>query len=177
MLDVFNWMDISTIAIHYPSILECTLVISKMQTVKLRMFISLSILSTVRIILLLLLVDILSYTLLFILHSAAQNYPTIYRFQQMQNSDSVLSLSCETRTAPSTEITWQRNGLNLTVDGSTIQMIQTVTNRPSSYFTSTLYINDNPDSVVGNYSVIVGNKFGNSTSETISIEGIEMLGS
>ena len=95
----------------------------------------------------------------------------------MQNSDSVLSLSCETRTAPPTEITWQRNGLNLTVDGSTIQMIQSVTNRPSSYFTSTLYINDDPDSVVGNYSVIVGNKFGNSTSETISIEGIEMLGS
>ena len=52
-------------------------------------------------------------------------------------------------------------------------MTQTLTNRRYSYFTSTLYINEDPDNVVGNYSVIVGNKFGDSTSSTISIEGIQ----
>ena len=107
------------------------------------------------------------------MHSLARSTPSIYRFQKVQNPNSVLSLNCETRTAPPTEITWQRNGLNLTIDGSTIQMTQTVTSRRSSYFTSTLYINDDPDNVVGNYSVIVGNKFGDSTSSTIFIEGIQ----
>ena len=101
----------------------------------------------------------------------AQIYPSIYRFQHANNSNSVLTLTLETRTAPPTEITWQRNGMNLTVDGSTVQMTLTVTNRGSSYFVSTLSINDDPDHVIGNYTVIVGNKFGQSTSSTISIEG------
>ena len=102
----------------------------------------------------------------------ARNVPTIYRFQRTRVSNSVLTLTCETRTAPPAEITWQRNGVNLTVDGTIIQMTQTVTNRPSSYFTSTLSINNDPDNVVGTYRVIVGSSFGETTSSTISMRGI-----
>ena len=101
----------------------------------------------------------------------ARIVPTIYRFRHIHSSNSVLSLTCETRTAPPTEITWQRNGVNLTIDGSVIQMTQTITSRRSSYFTSTLTINDDPDNVAGNYSVIVGNSFGHTTSSNISIHG------
>ena len=101
----------------------------------------------------------------------AQNVPTIYRFQRTRVSNSVLTLTCETRTAPPTEITWQRNGANLTVDGTIIQMTQTVTDRLSSYFTSTLSINDDPDNVAGTYRVIVGSSFGETMSGTISIRG------
>ena len=104
-------------------------------------------------------------------HTSAQNTPTIYRFLRSQNSNSVLTLICETRTAPPTEISWQKNGANLTIDGSVVQMTQTVTNRHSSYFTSTLIINDDPDNVVGTYRVIVGNAFGQTTSSTISMQG------
>ena len=89
----------------------------------------------------------------------AQYVPTIYQFRRIQDSSSVLTLTCETRTAPPANITWQRNGVNLTVDGSTIQMTQTVTNRQSSYFTSTLSITDDPDNVLGTYRVIVGSSF------------------
>ena len=107
----------------------------------------------------------------------AQNVPSIYRFRQAQNSNSVLSLTCETRTAPPTEITWQRNGANLTVDGSIVQMTQTVTNRQSSYFSSTLSIIDDPDNVVGTYRVIVGSSFGQATSSTISLRGSQDVSS
>ena len=104
-----------------------------------------------------------------------QNVPSIYRFQRTQDSSSVLTLTCETRTAPPTNITWQRDGVNLTVDGSTIQMWQTVTNRQSSYFTSTLSITDDPDNVIGTYRVIVGSSFGESTSSNISFRGNQCL--
>ena len=50
-------------------------------------------------------------------------------------------------------------------------MTQTVTNRPSSYFTSTLAINDDPDNIAGTYRVIVGGSFGETTSSTISMRG------
>ena len=102
----------------------------------------------------------------------AQNVPTIYRFQRTRVSNSVLTLTCETRTAPPAEITWQRNGVNLTVDGSIIQMTQTVTNRPSSYFTSTISISDDPDNIVGTYRVIVGSSFGQTTSGNIFMSGV-----
>ena len=102
----------------------------------------------------------------------AQNVPTVYRFRRTRVSNSVLTLTCETRTAPPAEITWQRNGVNVTVDGNIIHMTQIVTNRPNSYFTSTISINDHPDNVVGTYRVIVGSSFGQITSGTISIKGI-----
>ena len=104
-------------------------------------------------------------------HSLAQNIPSIYRFRHTQDSSSVLTLTCETRTAPPTNITWQRDGVNLTIDGSTVQMTQTVTNRQNSYFTSTLSITDDPDNVIGTYRVIVGSSFGERTSSTISFRG------
>ena len=106
----------------------------------------------------------------------ARNVPTIYRFWHTQTSNSVLKLSCETRTAPPTEITWQKDGLNLTIDGNTVQMTQTVASRRSSYFDNTLSIIDDPDNVVGNYTVTVGNSRGHRTSAVISIRG-ELLDS
>ena len=109
--------------------------------------------------------------LIYCIYVTARNTPSIYSFQHTQNSNSVLTLTCETRTAPPTEITWQRNGLNLTIDDSTVQMTQRVTNRRYSYFVNTLSITDDPDNVVGNYTVIVGNAFGERTSSNIYIEG------
>ena len=50
-------------------------------------------------------------------------------------------------------------------------MTQTVTYRPSAYFITTLSINDDPDNVIGNYSVIVGNARGHSESSNISVKG------
>jgi hypothetical protein len=50
-------------------------------------------------------------------------------------------------------------------------MMQTVTNRQNSYFTSTLSIYDDPDNVIGTYNVIVGSSFGQATSGTITLRG------
>ena len=105
----------------------------------------------------------------------AQSVPTIYRFQRTRVSSSILTLTCETRTAPPAAITLQRDGANLTIDGSIIQLTQTVTNRPSSYFTTTISINDDPENVVGTYRVIVGSSFGQTTSGSITMRGIYLL--
>jgi hypothetical protein len=101
----------------------------------------------------------------------ARNAPTIYSFGHTQSSNSILSLTFQTRTAPPTDVILQRNGLNLTIDGSTIQMTQTITNRYNSYYNNILSINDDPDNVIGNYTIVVGNSVGQVTSNTISIEG------
>ena len=66
--------------------------------------------------------------------------------------------------------------MNLTIDGNTVQMTQTVASRRSSYFDNTLSIIDDPDNVVGNYTVTVGNSRGHRTSAVISIRG-ELLDS
>lgn len=81
-------------------------------------------------------------------------------------------LTCRTRTAPPTEITWQRDGLNLTIDGNTVQMIQRVTDRTNSYYDNSISIFDDPDNVIGNYTCVVGNTIGHATSTVISIQGI-----
>ena len=73
--------------------------------------------------------------------------------------------------APPTDIILQRNGLNLTIDGNTIQMTQTITNQLNAYYNNILSIHDDPDNVIGNYTIVVGNSVGQITSNTISIQG------
>ena len=114
---------------------------------------------------------LLTINLLCVYFCLARSVPSIYQFRHIQSSSSDLSLTCDTRTVPPTEITWQRNGVNLTVDGRSIQMSQSVTNRHNSHFTSTITIHDDPDNVIGNYTVIVGNSFGQTRSSNISIRG------
>ena len=101
----------------------------------------------------------------------ARDAPTIHNFEHTQSSDSILSFTFETRTAPPTDIILQRNGLNLTIDGSTIQMTQTIANRYNAYYNNTISIYDDPDNVIGDYTIVVGNSVGENTSDTISIEG------
>ena len=66
--------------------------------------------------------------------------------------------------------------MNLTIDRNTVQMTQTVASRRSSNFVNSLSISDDPDNVVGNYTVTVGNSLGHRTSAVISIRG-ELLDS
>lgn len=103
--------------------------------------------------------------------SLARNAPTVYSFGRTQSSNSILSFTFQTRTAPPTEIMLIRDGLNLTIDGSTIQLTQTITNRYSTYYNNILSIHDDPDNVIGDYTIVVGNSVGQVTSSTIYIEG------
>ena len=101
----------------------------------------------------------------------ARNAPIIYSFGHTRSSNSILSFTFQTRTAPPTDVLLQRNGLNLTIDGNTIQMTQTITNRYNTYYNNIISIHDEADNVIGNYTIVVENSVGQITSDTISIEG------
>ena len=88
------------------------------------------------------------------------------------DSHSVLTLTCETRTLPPTEITWQKDGVNLTIDGSVVQMTQRVTDRHSSHYVSTLSISDDLANHTATYTVIVGNSLGY-VQKDITLQGIK----
>ena len=98
--------------------------------------------------------------------------PYVYRLQR-SSSTSALTFTCETRTAPPTEITWRRNGVSINIDGNTTRMTQTITNRRSTYYTNTLYIHGDPDEMAGRYTYSYGNRYSSHvTSSSVTIQGI-----
>ena len=101
--------------------------------------------------------------------------PYIYRFQK-SSSTSALTFTCETRTAPPTEITWKRNGVSLNIDGNTTRMTQTITHRRSTYYTNTLSLYGDPDEMAGRYTCSYGNQYRSlATTSSVTVQGIQFV--
>ena len=105
----------------------------------------------------------------------AQNVPSIsnlyHHVYHYVHSPSVLKLFCVTKTAPPTEITWQKDGVILTIGEDVLQKTRTVTDRNSSYYISTLSIEGRLASHKATYTVTVGNSHGYDT-ESITLGGM-----
>ena len=97
----------------------------------------------------------------------------MYYFSHVTSRDSSLTLICNSRYAPPTSITWEKDGEPLDIDWNTIRMRQRIIDYyySRSYYENTLLIDNKPDDVVGQYTCTVGNKFGSSTSSTVTING------
>ena len=110
------------------------------------------------------------------LHTGA---PDVYssKFSDITNVDSPLlgTIECLTRYSPPSNITWLRDGVPVLVDGDKYEMIQTVTDRDSSYYNNTLLIRHAAD-LAGNltYNCTITNPAGTTTqhiSTTMKGEG------
>ena len=83
----------------------------------------------------------------------------------MSDSGSSSNLTCTTTGSPATKVTWQMDGEMLTIDGSTYQLTQAVTDRALSTYENVLTINKPvvPDrSRPRNFTCMVENALGSS---------------
>ena len=80
------------------------------------------------------------------------------------------ALSCTSTGGPPTTVSWMKDGQLLTVDGTTYEQRQIITNTSSSTYVTTLFVHSNQ--VVGNYSCLVSNSrvTFNGSNESIDFE-------
>ena len=76
-----------------------------------------------------------------------------------------------TYNAPPTTLQWSRNGMTLSIDGTTHRLTQTVINRTSVYYENKLEIFDHLDSLTGLYNCTVENNRYPARSSTLTISG------
>ena len=81
------------------------------------------------------------------------------------------TLTCESTGSPATTVSWMKDGLLLTTDGSTgYTLTQTVTDRPSSTYSNVLIVSETvTGGVAGTYTCTVTNDLGSDVGEVEAI--------
>ena len=92
---------------------------------------------------------------------------TISSLQRSPHHVSILNIVCTTTSYPPTSITWYKDDAPLNVTQGNVSMTISITNRRNSYYDITLLVEDVPDTLVGIYSVAVGNDV-QTTNRTLS---------
>ena len=81
------------------------------------------------------------------------------------------TLTCESTGSPATTVSWIKDGLLLTIDGSTgYTLTQTVTYRPSSTYSNVLTVSETATGgVAGTYTCNVTNDLGSHDREVVAV--------
>ena len=81
------------------------------------------------------------------------------------------TLTCVYTGSPATTVSWEKDGVPLSIDGSSYQLTQTVTDRASSTHSIVLTVSETaPTSVAGSYSCTVSNQIG-SDQKSVTVIG------
>ena len=77
------------------------------------------------------------------------------------------TLTCVSTGSPATTVSWVKDGVPLSIDGSTYQLTQTITDRVSSTYSNVLTVSETaPTGIAGTYTCTVSNDLG---SESINL--------
>ena len=81
------------------------------------------------------------------------------------------TVTCESTGSPATTVSWMKDGLLLTTDGSTgYTLTQTVTDRPSSTYSNVLTVSETvTGGVAGTYTCNVTNDLGSDDREVVAV--------
>ena len=102
-----------------------------------------------------------SVTYLISVHSPAR--PTI---SNLEFDPSIKTLTCTSTGSPATVVTWMKDEQPLTIDGSTYQLTQTVTNRRESTYENVLTINDELNNIISHiFHCNIMNALGSASEE------------
>ena len=72
--------------------------------------------------------------------------------------------------SPATTVSWMKDVLSLSIDGSTYQLTQTVTDRASSTYSNVLTVSEAaPTGVAGTYTCTVSNDVGSGSDNVIAV--------
>ena len=80
-------------------------------------------------------------------------------------------LTCTSTGSPPTTIMWQKDGHNITVDGSKFKLARSIVNRRASIYDNILTIDDEYANLLGTFSCRVENEFGSSYTKTVDAVG------
>ena len=81
------------------------------------------------------------------------------------------TLTCVYTGSPATTVSWEKDGVPLSIDGSTYHMTQTVTDRASSTYSIVLTVSEMaPTGVAGSYTCTVSNQIG-SDHKNVTVTG------
>ena len=86
-------------------------------------------------------------------------------------SSTHFALSCISHTSPPTQVTWERDGVELDTSGGLYTLTQTLVNRRKSVYNTTLVIAAGEEGAIGEYSCTVNNTLGTSNTLTRSVAG------
>ena len=86
-------------------------------------------------------------------------------------SSSLYTLTCTSTGSPPTTVTWTKDGETLITDGTTYSLTQTLVNRVTSTYNSTLTVEASFADILGEYSCSVMNSIGTSNVQQIKIQG------
>ena len=100
--------------------------------------------------------------------------PYVYRMSynnliEDTSNTALATIQCQTQSYLPTWVVWEKNGVEISIDGQSYETLQMVTNRGHSYFRNILIVKD----VVGIveaplYTCVVGNSAGN-TSRSVRV--------
>ena len=81
------------------------------------------------------------------------------------------TLTCESTGSPATTVSWMKDDLPLTTDGSTgYTLTQTVTDRPSSTYSNILTVSETASGdVTGTYTCTVTNDLGSDIRKVVAV--------
>ena len=72
--------------------------------------------------------------------------------------------------SPATTVSWEKDGLSLSIDGFTYQLTQIVTDRTTSTYSNVLTVSETaPSGVAGTYTCNVSNQIGSDTDSVIAV--------
>jgi len=75
------------------------------------------------------------------------------------------TLTCVSTGSPATTVSWGKDGVPLSIDGSTYQLTQTITDRVSSTYSNVLTVSETaPTGIAGTYTCTVSNDLGTDSS-------------
>lgn len=81
------------------------------------------------------------------------------------------SLSCSTTGVPPTEVTWQKDSRQMTINDGLTEMVKSITSYYNSSYSTSLYLFDDIGSIRGSYTCTAGSRLGTRSSQTLTIKG------
>ena len=87
------------------------------------------------------------------------------------STDDVHTFSCVTQGSPPTQVTWERDGVEIYWNNTFYQFGQAVVDRATSVYNNTLTVKSITEDVVGEYSCTATNSLGTSNRLTKAVKG------
>ena len=106
-----------------------------------------------------------------LLMSLSLYYSVTPSISSLTYDDTAQTLTCVSTGSPATTVTWEKDGVPLSIDGSTYQLTQTVTDRTTSTYSNVLTVSETaPTGIAGIYTCNVSNQIG-SVSNNFKVVG------
>ena len=94
-------------------------------------------------------------------------FPTI---TSLTYEEEARTLTCVSTGSPATTVSWVKDGVPLSIDGSTYQLTQTITDRVSSTYSNVLTVSETaPTGIAGTYTCTVSNDLGTDSSDVTAV--------